>query len=141
VQVIGSTGERTMPLKDLYRDDGAAHLALAPGDLLARVAVPPPSGPLLFEKLRQRGGIDFPLASVAVAALAGRVRIALSGTNSQPVAFELDAASTDAAVRAAVLRHADCMRTTTTAAHYRREATAAIAMRLVARATQRKGAT
>ena len=33
-------GERWLPLAQLYRDDGAAHLTLEPGELLSRVRVP-----------------------------------------------------------------------------------------------------
>lgn len=134
--ITGPKGSRTIALQELYRDDGAAHLALAPGELLVRVTVPRVVGTLSFAKLRQRGSIDFPLASVALCAGAAQVRIALAGTNSYLVVFEMDAQAPDSAVRSAVLRHAACMRTTTTPANYRREAVAALAVRLFRQAVR-----
>ena len=130
VDIAGPRSPRTVDLQELYRDDGAAHLALAPGELLVRVTLPRLGGALSFAKLRQRGSIDFPLASVALCAEPDEVRVALAGTNSCPVVFEVDREATDSAVRSAVLRHAACMRTTTTPANYRREAVAALTLRL-----------
>ncbi|AMO22510.1 xanthine dehydrogenase family protein subunit M [Ramlibacter solisilvae] len=140
VRVAGAGGTRTMALAELYRDDGAAHLTLAPGEIVARVLVPPVPGPVAFDKLRQRGGIDFALASVAVLSAPGGVRIALSATGSCPQVFELgEGRCDDAAVRSAVLKHASCMRTTSTPATYRREAAAALALKLLAQARASEG--
>jgi 4-hydroxybenzoyl-CoA reductase subunit beta len=128
--ITGTEGTRSIALQDMYRDDGAAHLTLAPGELLVRVTVPRIDGSLAFTKLRQRGSIDFPLASVALCSSGDRVRIALAGTNSYPVVFDIDRDATDSAVRSAVMRHAACQRTTTTPANYRREAVASLALGL-----------
>lgn len=137
-RIAGPRGLRTIPLQALYSDDGAAHLTLAPGELLVRVIVPETRLAIACGKLRQRGAIDFPLAAVAVGVHAGGARIALSGTGSCPVAFEVEteggAPVGGPALRSAVLRHAACMRTTTTPGDWRREAAAALAARLLERA-------
>jgi 4-hydroxybenzoyl-CoA reductase subunit beta len=132
--IAGPGGSRSIPLQEMYRDDGAAHLALAPGELLVRVTVPRIAGTLTFTKLRQRGSIDFPLASVALCASGDEVRIALAGTNSYPVVFDVEREATDSAVRSAVMRHAACQRTTATPANYRREAVASLALGLFRKA-------
>jgi len=54
VDVVGPEGARRLPLEDLYADDGAAHLALARGELLAgvRVAAQPPGARSAYRKAR-----------------------------------------------------------------------------------------
>jgi 4-hydroxybenzoyl-CoA reductase subunit beta len=146
VHVEASGGRRTLPLARLYQDDGAAHLLLAPGELLAAVTVPPLARGerVAFGKSRVRGGIDFPLASVAVAARIadGRIaglRVAVSGTNSLPLLIEGTAALEGSAVddtstkklRQLVQQQVQPMRSTVTPPQYRREAAAALAQRLL----------
>jgi 4-hydroxybenzoyl-CoA reductase subunit beta len=145
VDIVGPEGRRRIPLTELYIEDGRAHLALAAGELLTAVhlaADPPPS---VYEKIRVRGAIDYPLAGVAVAAVAtgakvGSLRVALTGTNSRPF---LLAGTDDFAGRTVddqllreidrlVQRQVQPMRTTLTAANYRRVAAAALARRLTA---------
>jgi 4-hydroxybenzoyl-CoA reductase subunit beta len=139
-------GERRMPLARLYRDDGAAHLTLAPGEFVAQVHIdaPPPGRRSGYRKARARGSIDFPLAGVAVVlsvrdgALA-ELRVALSGTNSSP--FELDGTEAftgrpvDDAMLAAldklVQKQARPMRSTVTHSNYRRQVASVLARRLV----------
>lgn len=137
------------PLQDLYGDDGAKHLALAPGELIAAVQLPPERGRSGYAKLRSRGSIDFPLAGVAMAvSLKDRViqelRVALTGTNSRPLLVEGTQAfagaepgeATAAALAKLVQKQAGPMRTTLTAADYRRQGAAILARRLLARLTQ-----
>ena len=146
IDVTSHAGSRRLPLHELYRDDGAAHLALAPGELLVRVHVPAPAAGVrvAFGKVRSRGGIDFPLASVAVAAAVdgGRVRslhAAVSGTGSWPVLLagtaELEGSALDDALlgklRQLVQRQVQPMRSTVTPAQYRRDAAATLAARLL----------
>ena len=76
VRLVSATGERRLPAADLYRDDGTAHLTVAPGEILAELSLPPADGlRATYLKLRRRGSIDFPLVGVAAA-----VRLDESGT-------------------------------------------------------------
>ena len=144
-EIASATGMRRMPLAALYRDDGAAHLTLAPGELVSRVHVPRDevarSG---YRKARVRGAIDFPLAGVAIAlAIEGehiaRLRVALTGVNSQPLAQpETDSLAgrrVDAALLAElgkrVAKAVSPMRTTATASNYRRQVASVLAQRLL----------
>jgi 4-hydroxybenzoyl-CoA reductase subunit beta len=137
------------PLQDLYNDDGAKHLALAPGEIIAAVHLEPSKGRSGYSKLRLRGSIDFPLAGVAMAvSLKNRVieelHVALTGTNSRPLLVEGTQAfagaepgeATAAALAKLVQKQAGPMRTTLTAADYRRQGAAILARRLLARLTQ-----
>lgn len=145
-EIAGPTGARRVPLNELYRDDGAQHLVLERGELLAAVRVPRqrPTLRTAYRKARTRGAIDFPLAGVALALemQQGRVsqlRVALTGTNSRPLLLagtgELCGQAPDQALldklMKLVQRQASPQRTTVTASNYRRQVAAAIAARLV----------
>lgn len=144
VEIVSPAGARWDELAALYRDDGAAHLALARGELLARVRVPAAARErCAFGKSRVRGGIDFPLAAAAVAAAfdQGRLqslRIGLAGTDSRPLLLEgaayvgraVDEACLDAIGRW-VQHEVTPMRSTATPAHYRRQMAALLPQRLL----------
>ncbi len=91
VEIAGPDGRRTVPLGEIYQDDGAAHLRLAEGEIVSAVQLPA-AGPWRsgYAKARVRGAIDFPLAGAAIAVRTdGRVlqdlRVALTGTNACPI--------------------------------------------------------
>lgn len=142
------TSARTLPLADLYRDDGADFLALARGEIVAAVRIPPSSGRSGYAKVRGRAAIDYPLAGVAMAldARDGRIthlRVALTGTNSRPLALAgtnelVGRTPAEAATPLVKLvqKQAAPMRTTLVAADYRRQAAAIAARRLLERLTQ-----
>ena len=145
-EIASASAPRRIPLAELFAEDGAAWLTLGPGEILAAIHLPaPPPAASAYEKIRLRGAIDFPLAGVAVALHetgAGReMRLALSGTNSRPLAVPLPpppgagTAPDDwlAMLRKRVQKAASPQRTTTIAPHYRRLAAAALAARLAAR--------
>lgn len=145
IEVAGRDGRRRLPLAELYHDDGAAHLTLAPEELL--VAIRLPSGPRrsAYEKVRVRGAIDFPLAGVAVAIVdsekPSRLKIAVTGTDSRPLLIDgldgLNAGQLGEAefvqIDKAVQKQVSPLRTTMVAGHYRRLAAATLARRLAAR--------
>lgn len=94
VKIVGSKGERTIPLKQLYSGDGQNPIALAADELVTEVQVPakaPYSG-AAYTKLRIRKAIDFPLLGAAVfLQLDGKdgvvkeARVALTAAESQPL--------------------------------------------------------
>jgi len=146
IELVASRGTRRIALSQLYRDDGAAHLTIAADELLARVLLPAPSAGLVsgYRKACVRGAIDFPLAGVAcaLAVHGGNVtalRIALTGTNSQPFVLEGTDALLGRPVGAELLsslgklvqKQVSPMRTTVTQSNYRRQVAAVLAQRLV----------
>jgi 4-hydroxybenzoyl-CoA reductase subunit beta len=137
---------RRMPLADLYRDDGAAHLTLAPGEFVARVhlAARTPDQRSAYRKARARGSMDFPLAGVAVVlslreGMLAELGVGLSGTNSNPFLL----AGTEAfigqrvddpllgALGKLVQKQVSPMRSTVTQSNYRRQVASVLAQRLV----------
>lgn len=146
VSLASGAGTRRMPLAALYVDDGAAHLALDPGEVLCAVDVPaqPENARAGYRKARVRGAIDFPLAGVAVRAIVENgiladLRVALTGTNVRPVLIEGVEALRGGPVDTALLktlgrlvgRQASPMRTTAMASNYRRQVASALAQRLL----------
>lgn len=142
------SGGAFRPLSSLYNDDGAEHLALRPGEIIAAVHLPPAKGRSGYAKLRSRGSIDFPLAGVAMRIsvrnkLISDLRVALTGTNSRPFLIEgtdalvgAEAGEASAAALAKLVqKQAGPMRTTLAAADYRRQGAMVLARRLLARLT------
>jgi len=146
VELLSCRGTRRLALADCYRDDGAAHLSLELDEILIRVRVPAPApdGVSGYRKARVRGAMDFPLAGVACAlgvkqGVIDRLRVALTGTNSQPMLLDgtevlvgkpLDDVGL-AALGKLVQKQVSPMRTTVTPSNYRRLVAAAHAQRLV----------
>ena len=137
-------GARRIPLADLYRDDGAAHLTFGADELLARIRVPSTLLRCGYRKSRVRGAIDFPLAGVAcsLAVRAGalaELHVALTGTNSRPIVLDGTESLLGRPVDDAMLsslgklvqKQASPMRTTVTQPNYRRQVAAVLAQRLV----------
>src|SRR6516165_7385713 len=84
IDIAGPQSQRRIPLSQLYVEDGRAHLARAEDELVVSVRVPANPPASLYEKVRARGAIDFPLAGVAVALAKsadtiGSLRIASTG--------------------------------------------------------------
>ena len=71
VKLVSASGERELPLKDIYVDDGIDYLAKKSDEILTEVTVPGSSDAThcrsAFWKLRRRGSIDFATLSVAAA--------------------------------------------------------------------------
>lgn len=142
--LVGPDGARRVKVSDLYRETGASHLALAAGEVLAVVVLPPlPGWRAGYRKVRIRDAIDFPLAGVAAALqrdgdFIGGLRMAITGTNSAPLVLEVGAVTGRpwdggaAAVVAQVLRKkASVLRTTIVGPAYRRRVIQAMARKLV----------
>ena len=146
VQLVSARGTRRIPLADLYRDDGAAHLTLSRDEVLSGVRVPATVPGLRsgYRKARTRGAMDFPLAGVACAltvrdGLIAELRVAITGTNSNPFLLagceEFAGCPVDAELLARlgkrVQKQVSPMRSTVTPSNYRRLVAAVLAQRLV----------
>jgi len=146
--LTGPNGARRIALEKMYRNDGMAHLALQPGEILTSVHLPAKHAgdPSAYEKARIRGSIDFPLAGAAVRLKLGSdgtiadIAIALTAVNPYPQRVsgtdaykgkKLDEALLDT-LRDNVRKQAKPMRTTTVAPWYRRRVVGALARRLTA---------
>ena len=92
VELVSAAGQRTLPLRDLYRDDGIHYLTRKKEEILTNIILPQAPGTRsTYWKLRRRGSFDFPVLSVAAALeFDGKdritdARIVLGAVASQPV--------------------------------------------------------
>jgi len=100
VTLVSASGSRTLPIAELYQNDGIKYLTRRPDEIVTRVALPDSTGwRSTYWKLRRRGAFDFPVLSVAAAVklsaddqIVESARIVLGGVASRPVPSETAAA-------------------------------------------------
>ena len=69
VRLVSRSGEREVPLTELYQNDGIHYMKRQPSELLTEVLLDSlPGWKSAYWKLRRRGSFDFPALSVAAAA-------------------------------------------------------------------------
>jgi 4-hydroxybenzoyl-CoA reductase subunit beta len=93
LEIASPAGFRRVPIADFYTNIGDARMKLAANEMLTRVFLPERmagySG--MYQKLRLRGSIDYPLAGVAAAirknaqGLIQDARVAITGVNPAPL--------------------------------------------------------
>jgi len=92
VRLISVRGERIIPVRELFRDDGMTPYTRANDEILSEIILPPANGwRSVYFKLRRRGSFDFPILGVAAALrFAGNgtvadARLTLGAVASHPV--------------------------------------------------------
>ena len=144
-ELISAEGRRVIDLDAMYFEDGANSLTLKEGELLVSVTLTKLDGyQTAYRKMRVRGGVDFPLAGVAMAVRGSEdhledIRVALTGTNSRPITLTGTEAIQDKpldegtlkALGKLVFAQVMPMRSTFTPAAYRRKVAINMVRRLV----------
>ena len=92
VRLVSVRGERVIPVRQLFQDDGMHPYTKAADEILTEILLPPADGwRSAYIKLRRRGSFDFPILGVAAAlrlAADGSVanaRLTLGAVASHPV--------------------------------------------------------
>ena len=92
VRLVSSRGERVMPVRELFRDDGMQPYTRAFDEILSEIILPPADGwHSVYLKLRRRGSFDFPILGVAAAlrfaddGTVADARLTLGAVASHPV--------------------------------------------------------
>jgi len=94
VRIVSADGERTVPLADVYREDGIRYLTLRRDEIVAEVILPRADGwRSTYLKLRDRGSFDFPIVGLAAAVRMNgprvtEARVALTAVASRPILVE-----------------------------------------------------
>src|SRR5260370_763560 len=93
VRLVSRSGEREIPLSELYNNDGIDYIKRRPDEILAEVVLDSLQGwKSTYWKLRRRGSFDFPVLSVAAAARFSKsgvvedARIAVGSAACRPLA-------------------------------------------------------
>ncbi len=67
VRLVSVHGERVLPVRELFRDDGIDPYTRATDEILSEIILPSADGwRSVYLKLRRRGSFDFPILGVAV---------------------------------------------------------------------------
>ncbi|MDR3568988.1 MAG: FAD binding domain-containing protein [Syntrophobacteraceae bacterium] len=82
-------GEKTAGLEKIYTGSGSKPFVVEPGTLLTRIRIPLEKSKGVYEKLRVRNSIDYPLAAVAVAMKKSVARVCVGGVGPAPLVYEL----------------------------------------------------
>ena len=92
VRLVSARGERVMPVRELFRDDGMKPYTRANDEILSEIILPPADGwRSVYIKLRRRGSFDFPILGVAAAlrfaddGTVADARLTLGAVASHPV--------------------------------------------------------
>ena len=91
LELAGPGGTRRVPLRDFYTSEGDARMKLEKNEMLTTVFLPESTAGYrgVYQKLRMRGSIDYPLVGVAVALkMNGHVqdaRVAITAVNPAPL--------------------------------------------------------
>jgi 4-hydroxybenzoyl-CoA reductase subunit beta len=95
VRLVSRSGEREVPLSELYNNDGMDYIRRRPDEIVAEVLLDSLHGwKSTYWKLRRRGSFDFPVLSVAVAVRLSRediveeARIVVGSAASRPLIAE-----------------------------------------------------
>jgi len=96
VRLVSRSGEREVPLSELYNNDGINYIRRRPDEILAEVLMDSLDGwKSTYWKLRRRGSFDFPVLSVAAAARLSRsgvvadARIVIGSAASRPLVADV----------------------------------------------------
>jgi 4-hydroxybenzoyl-CoA reductase subunit beta len=68
VTLARAGAERTVPLRQFYRDDGVRHTVMTPAEVMVSVTIPPTRDRVVFIKNTSRQGMDFAYGTVAARA-------------------------------------------------------------------------
>jgi len=93
IEIASSRGARRLPLGEFYHNDGMNRIALGRDELLTAVHIPARTASRrgIYQKLRIRDSIDYPLAGVAVTldvdreGICREARVAVAAVNPAPV--------------------------------------------------------
>jgi 4-hydroxybenzoyl-CoA reductase subunit beta len=92
VRLVSERGERILPVRELFNDDGMRPYQRATDEILSEIILPPAlNWRSVYLKLRRRGSFDFPMLGVAIAArrqsdgTIAEARITLGAVASHPV--------------------------------------------------------
>ena len=89
VKLTGPGGERSTELEKIFNGSGAKPFALEPGEILTQIRIPIKKSKGVYEKLRVRDSMDYPLVAVAVSVGENVARVCVGGIGPVPLVYDL----------------------------------------------------
>jgi 4-hydroxybenzoyl-CoA reductase subunit beta len=89
VKLSGPESERTIKLSTFFTGDAFKPFAVKAGEILTHVRIPAKKTKGVYEKLRVRESMDYPLVSVAATAAGQHVKVCVGGVGLKPLMYEL----------------------------------------------------
>ena len=107
VKLAGPRGERKAKLEKIFSGSGRKPFALEAGEILTQILIPMKKTKGVYEKLRVRDSMDYPLVGIAVSLKGAAVRVCVGGVGPVPLVYELKGIDEEAAKEAAQKASAD----------------------------------
>jgi len=87
--LLGKTGEKQMPLEDIFTGDGKSPFSLSSHELLKDIIIPPDKMRGGYEKLRMRKSIDYPVINIALSMGVGdKGRLVVGSAGATPLLYD-----------------------------------------------------
>lgn len=89
VKLVGPRGERFLDLEKIYTEKGRGNLLVEPGEVLTQIHVPLKKTRGVYEKLRVRDSMDYPLVGVAVSLKGSSLKASVAGIGKIPRVYTI----------------------------------------------------
>ncbi len=98
VKLSGPEGQRALKLATLFTGDAFKPFAIKAGEILTHVRIPLKKTKGVYEKLRVRESMDYPLVGVAASAAGQGAKVCVTGVGLKPLMYEIKN-TTDAGIK------------------------------------------
>jgi 4-hydroxybenzoyl-CoA reductase subunit beta len=137
-KLIGPDGERTVKFEHIFSGNGVAPFTIKRGEILTQILVPLEKSRSVYEKLRVRDSMDYPLVGVAVSLKGAGGRVCIAGVGPAPLVYDLKGTGADDLEEVAHVAygHAKTISNAVLCPAYRKKMVGVLVKRAVRRALQ-----
>jgi 4-hydroxybenzoyl-CoA reductase subunit beta len=89
VKLVGPHGERKIKLEKIFSGSGSKPFVLEPGEILTQILLPIKKTKGIYEKLRVRNSMDYPLLGVAVSIKGTAAKVCVGGIGPVPHVYTI----------------------------------------------------
>jgi len=141
VKLAGLKGERTVALEKIFSGNGRTPFTIEPGEILAAIIIPLKKTKGVYEKLRVRDSMDYPLVDAAVSVTGNMARVCIGGIGPVPHLYLLKNMNENTVNDAAERAYADAkpVLNTTLSAAYRKKMANTLLKRAIRRVLKEGG--
>ncbi|OPY76902.1 MAG: 4-hydroxybenzoyl-CoA reductase subunit beta [Syntrophorhabdus sp. PtaU1.Bin058] len=141
VRLKGLKGERTVDLEKIFSGNGKAPFTVEPGEVLTAILIPLKKTEGVYEKLRVRDSMDYPLVDAAVSMAGGKARVCIGGIGPAPRLYVIKNMDENTIRDTADKAYADAkpVANTTISAAYRKKMVSTLVKRAIKRVLKEGG--